>query len=547
MSSKNKLIINCQTTCVVAGEFSVAGGRLVLDNFKTSDLIYDYSDQNQWFSALTVALKSMRLTGKATVIVPSSMFLTKTIKVPSLGGSSQEDVIRFEASKAIPYDLSEVSWDYQEISRDEVESEILLISMRTTEANALCVALEASGVVPERLQASSVLDYNAWKFSNLEEDVSILNIGAKSSNLIIARQDGFFVRTIPLGGNALTQLVADSSGLSFDQAEATKKKFFSSSEQEQGHSLVSEQFKASAQNYMKRLSMELKRSILNYRRKPNIKAPSKIYLTGRGSLLKGLAEFLCEDQNINVDYFDTLANVTVGSKVNQALLNESSSQVSELIGEASGMLLASSIGVNLLPDNVVSDMAFRAKRPFMIIAAALLAIATVPPILVFNSCIDAFNSSKKTIDARVPEFIQRTRQIDDNRLLSEKYISKIQDLEILGRSKANWINLFVKMEERLVNEKDVWLDDLKVDRTGTGATAKYNLRLSGRLLIRELNLDDPEGVSKRANERVDRLLKSFTDQEFVFIQRVTDVTRDATDPRILKFTFTLVVNPDKPI
>ena len=128
MSSKNKLIINCGTTHVSAAEFSVSSGRLLLEDFKVQELNYDYTSQAEWLSELSTSLKLLRVSGKATLIAPSHLLLTKTIKVPHVEGNRQDEVIRFEAEKNIPYDLKDVTWGYQVISDDGVEKEILLIS-----------------------------------------------------------------------------------------------------------------------------------------------------------------------------------------------------------------------------------------------------------------------------------------------------------------------------------------------------------------------------------------------------------------------------------
>ena len=61
----------------------------------------------------------------------------------------------------------------------------------------------------------------------MDEDVLLINIGARSTNLLFKNAaGGFFVRNIQLGGNSLTQNIADSLGKPFAQAEEIKHKFF---------------------------------------------------------------------------------------------------------------------------------------------------------------------------------------------------------------------------------------------------------------------------------------------------------------------------------
>lgn len=544
MSSKNKLIINCGASHVSVAEFGTASGRLVLESFQMQELNYDYSIQENWLNALTFALKTMKVSGKATIIAPSMLLLTKTIKIPHVEPDRRAEVIAFEAEKNIPYPIADVAWDYQIISDDGVETEIFLTSMKSSAADEFCAALTSVGVIPTSIEASSILDYNTWKYCGLENDVIILNVGAKFSNMLIARDDGVFVRSIPVGGNALTQHIADSIGRNFETSEELKLRFFSTSEHS-GNS-GAEHFTSAAKSVMQRIGIELKRSILNYRRTGRVATPKKIYLTGRASLLSGFAEYLAEDQKMSVEYLDALANVSVSPKVNQALLTSCSSQVSELVGEAVRMLMPDAMGVNLLPRHIVEETEFARKRPLMLLSAAILALAVVPPFMYLSKALSSDKDFSEAFIKATPELEARYAKLQENEKIAKSYTEKIAGLEGLAKSKSNWINLFIDLEARLMEQKDVWLDNLRVVRTGEGKNQKYNLELTGRLLIREFNPDDPTAYDPtKAVERINKLLASFTSSSF--IKKFENVRTDPSTPRILKFDFTLVVNPDKPI
>lgn len=544
MSSKNKLIINCGASHVSVAEFGTASGRLVLESFQMQELNYDYSVQENWLNALTFALKTMKVSGKATIIAPSMLLLTKTIKIPHVEPDRRAEVIAFEAEKNIPYPIADVAWDYQIISDDGVETEIFLTSMKSSAADEFCAALTSVGIIPTSIEASSILDYNTWKYCGLENDVIILNVGAKFSNMLIARDDGVFVRSIPVGGNALTQHIADSIGRNFETSEELKLRFFSTSEHS-GNS-GAEHFTSAAKSVMQRIGIELKRSILNYRRTGRVATPKKIYLTGRASLLSGFAEYLAEDQKMSVEYLDALANVSVSSKVNQALLTSCSSQVSELVGEAVRMLMPDAMGVNLLPRHIVEETEFARKRPLMLLSAAILALAVVPPFMYLSKALSSDKDFSEEFIKATPELEARYAKLQENEKIAKSYTDKIAGLEGLAKSKSNWINLFIDLEARLMEQKDVWLDNLRVVRTGEGKNQKYNLELTGRLLIREFNPDDPTAYDPtKAVERINKLLASFTSSSF--IKKFENVRTDPSTPRILKFDFTLVVNPDKPI
>ena len=364
----------------------------MLEDFKMQELSYDYSVQEDWLEALRSTLRVMNVSGTATVIAPAMLLLTKTIKIPHVDASRRNEVIAFEAEKNIPYKIDEVTWDYQIISDDGVESEIFLASMKSSVADEFCAVLTSVGIVPEKIEAGSILDYNAWKYCGLDPDSIILNVGARFSNMLVARNDGLFARSIPVGGNALTQSIGDSMGLSFDVAEDLKRKFFRDHEDVEMSSTAAsaaEHFNANARSVMQRIGLELKRSVLNYRRTGRVATPSKIYLTGRGSSLTGLAEYLAEDQKMNVEFFNPLSNVAVSGSVNQALLSACTPLMGEVVGEAVTMLMADAMSVNLLPKHIVEETEFAGKRPLMILSAAILALAAVPPFLLLNKSISA--------------------------------------------------------------------------------------------------------------------------------------------------------------
>lgn len=548
MASKRKLIINCASTHVCAAEFSVANGKLVLESFKAQELTYDYSSQDMWLAEVTHALRMMGLKGKATIIAPAMSLLTKTIKVPLVEANRQAEVIKFEAEKNIPYDLSDVCWDYQKISDDGIEMEILLISMKASAADELCAAVSAAGVVPECIDASSVLDYNTWRYCGLESDVILLNVGARFSNMIIAREDGLFVRSIPVGGNSLTQSIADSMGRDFLVAEDLKLRYFASELQAENAQVAAGYVDANVQNMLRRIGLELKRSIVNYRRSGNVTPPTKIYLSGRGSLVPRFAESLAEDQKMSVEYLDALLNISVSPSVDQNLLNACVSQVSEVVGEAVRMLQPDAHGVNLLPQHIVDETAFAKKRPFMLLGAALLVAATVPPMLTFMDEIKTLKASAQVFKKQTPVLVARAEKLVENEAKVKSIKSKIEGLEGLANSKSNWINLFIDIERRLMEQKDIWLDNLKVVRSIDEKTKKqeYRLELTGRFLIREFDENNPDAYDNRkAVAKINDMIKSLTDS--LFLKSYEKVTTDPTNPRIMKFSFVLVVNPDKPI
>ena len=232
MSSSKRLIINCGASRVTAAVVSSQAGSLQVEKLVTEELQYDFSDEEAMLRSIGAALKVLaqthQLSGKATLIIPGNQVLTKTIRIPHIEEAKRAQIIAFEAQQNIPYPLHEVVWDSQVVGDDGVETEVLFIAAKSNLVNDFCGYVSAAGFMAESISAATVLDYNTLQFAypELADDVLLINIGARSTNLLFRNPAGFFVRNIQLGGNSLTQNIADSLGKPFAQAEVVKHKFF---------------------------------------------------------------------------------------------------------------------------------------------------------------------------------------------------------------------------------------------------------------------------------------------------------------------------------
>ena len=51
-----------------------------------------------------------------------------------------------------------------------------------------------------------------YNYPDLLESVIVVNVGARTTNLLFLEGDRFYVRTLALAGNAVTTSIAESSG-----------------------------------------------------------------------------------------------------------------------------------------------------------------------------------------------------------------------------------------------------------------------------------------------------------------------------------------------
>jgi len=555
MSSSKRLIINCGASRVTAAIISQQAGGFQVEKLEAESLHYDYSNDDAWLDAVGNALVSLarthKLSGKATLILPGNQVLTKTIRIANVEESKRAQIIAFEAQQNIPYPLHEVVWDSQVVGDDGIETEVLFIACKSDTINDFCSKIAFAGLTVESISAATVLDYNALQFAypNLEEDTLLINVGARSTNLLFCGADGFFVRNIALGGNTLTQSIADSIGKPFAQAEELKHKFFAGESDFTEEDSGSKVLITSADSFMRRMSQEITRSIVNYRRQKNGNAPKRILLNGRGALLGGLSEKLAETQKVPVEYFDPLQNVTLDGGIH-GNTEELRLQLSEIIGEASRGTLPNAAGVNLLPTAIQDAMAFAAKKPILIIAAACLALAPWPAFMAFKQVNSGYQELAQATQAEVAPLQSRQAAIQANLEAAEALGESIQRVEGLVNSKTNWIQFFAELQESLTTAEDVWLDDLNVIREQPeSGPASYEVVVKGQMLVRE-SAEGSAGIDQEVlSRRIKGLQASFEDSEFVVASEGPTITW--TNLRkglyVLPFSINLVVDTAKPL
>ncbi|MEC7230760.1 MAG: pilus assembly protein PilM, partial [Verrucomicrobiota bacterium] len=461
MSSSKQLIINCGASRVTASVVSSSGGALQIEKLVTESLNYDYFDDDAWLGAVGVALHTLhhqhKFSGNASFIIPGNQVLTKTIRIPHVEDSKRAQIIAFEAQQNIPYPLHEVVWDSQVLGDDGVETEVLFIACKSNTIEDFCGEVARAGFSVDTINAATVLDYNAIQFAypSLDEDVLLINIGARSTNLLFKNPDGFFVRNIQLGGNSLTQNIADSIGKPFAMAEEVKHKFFSGdldySDDDSGAKLLT----SCSDSFMRRMGQEITRSIVNYRRQKGGAAPKRILLSGRGALLEGITEQLSTSQKVCVEFFDPLQNVTLDGELDSGSISLRL-QTSEIIGAAAQHMVADSAGVNLLPDEVQREMEFGSKKPYLITAAICLALSPWPVFVGHKQLGNAYEQATKATQVQVAPLQSRHSQILDNTDKALKVSASIRRVEGLVNSKTNWIQFFAELQASLTKAEDVW-------------------------------------------------------------------------------------------
>mgnify|MGYP001376786698 CR=1 FL=1 len=523
MAQKREIILNCGNSHVSANAFSLNNDGVLVEESYMETLHRDLTNDDLWMDATITALESIssKVKGNVRVILPGSMLISKTIRVPHVEPEKQRKIISFELSQKMPLPLSELIWDYLVIDDDGVEEEILAFAVKPEIVEKFCDKLVKLGLNPIQITPAPVLDYLAVKESarQMGEDHEILsiNIGAKSTNLLFINPTGYLIRTIAIGGNVMSQNISDSLGITFEKAESLKKAYFAQEIKLAENDPAETAISTATNQFLARASQEITRSIVTYKRLKKGKSPSKILLMGRGALLPNLAQYLYETQQIEVQYYNPLIGVSFSEKIPENMRGLFPFMLGESIGLAKSALIESdarSKEINLLPQAKIQSIGFKQKTPILILSSFLICLLPLPFIWKSLEANQQYQKQKDKIDLQARELQNELSVLEgkkDELEFIRKFSSEVQKLHqpFITSCKSSWLAIeIINYVQGIIDNNsigDVWLDSFDLNefseqnnqRNDSAINEKkYRLILSGRYLVRP-NIEEDQEVSTR--------------------------------------------------
>src|SRR5476649_1258298 len=378
LNSKSFLTVDFGAGSLKLAEFEVneAGG-LRLKTFAIKPLGQEGSAEATREATILKALqetlveKGVKAKG-VNVCAPGYHVFSKFVKLPPVDATKVTQIIQYEAQQNVPFPLAEVVWDYQIMgSAASGELEVLLVAVKSEVVEGLFRVAAQAKLQLQLCDASPAALCNAFRYNygDLEDCTMLLDIGAKTSNLLFFEKGKVFSRSINLGANAITQDFANEAKLKFDDAEKIKiaEGFVSlggayEEPENPNQAAISE----IARQFMTKLHIQVNQTIQFYRGQQGGAAPQRLFLSGGASIMPYTAQFFAEKLNLPVEYFNPLRNVQIDPSVNL----EELAQVAHSLGEVVGLVLRNlancPVEMNLMPDSTLRWQAFDQKKPYFI-------------------------------------------------------------------------------------------------------------------------------------------------------------------------------------
>lgn len=372
--------IGSQRISMAAFEVSKSGG-LILKAYDSESIAADPSMDASRTAQTRVAIADLvqRLKlGKTKVryAISGQAVFTRFVKLPPVQDDNIEQLVTFEAQQHVPFPLQEVVWDY-ELIEGATEKEAAIVAIKSDALDEINAAVSDSGLGTAEVDVAPMALYNAFRasYGHPDEPVLLIDIGAKTSNLLYIEGRRFFTRSIAIGGAAITAAISKEYNVSFADAEHQK---VSNGLVALGGGHTEQLDEAVAalamviRNALSRLPAEIARTTNYYRSQHGGSAPRRILLAGGGANLPYTLEFFQEKLNLPVEYFNPVRNLAIGKGVDPATIQREGHLMGELVGLGLRGIGKSEINIDLIPAVVAQARAADRRKPFLIAAAAVL-------------------------------------------------------------------------------------------------------------------------------------------------------------------------------
>ena len=182
-------------------------------------------------------------TKRVVTSVAGQSVVVRYVPMPQMSENELRQAIRFESDKYLPFDLDDVSLDFQVLKHmnpgalaDEGKSGNMMVLLAACKKDAIekrLAAIIGQGLLPVAVDVDLFALANAWEIcgvQNVGEELgeatamALVDVGAVRTSInVLCNGETCFSREINIGGSDMTQAVARRLGVEPFEAEAIKR------------------------------------------------------------------------------------------------------------------------------------------------------------------------------------------------------------------------------------------------------------------------------------------------------------------------------------
>jgi len=480
MADKKQIaVINLGSQRLGGAIYGQAGGDLILLKYDfvelSGDPTVDVSRLPQLKVGIEELAEKLKLAKKDVwLAVAGHTVFTRFVKLPPVQGERMDQIVEFEARQNVPFPIDEVIWDYEVVGEPLGETEVVLVAMKADSLNEINEQVIENRLNTVGVDLAPLALYNAFKYSypDVQEPVVLIDLGARSTNVVFVEEDRFFIRNILVGGASVTAAIGKEFGLGFGDAESQKthQGFVALGGAVESHpdpevAALSKVMR----NAMTRLHGEVMRTVNYYRSQQAGSAPQRAFLCGGGANMGYAVDFFQEKLKIPVEIYNGLRGVRLDRGVDEASAQANAACFGEMTGLALRHFGACPAEVELVPETLASARDSARRAPAIVMAGVCL-LATLGTTLAYYKQADALVQGKVS----TMEGEQRSLKgiADELRQLDERLDSlrtQSAQIESAVNTRSYWVRLLQELNNKFDNDL-IWLTLIEPVSNGKSLT-----------------------------------------------------------------------------
>ncbi len=453
--------IDIGDSCIKAVRLSAGEESITVEDFDYVELDAEVKKKEGFISVISDAIETISARKDFTktevcISISAKSVNSRFISIESeLKPKEMLEEVKSEAEKQIPFPLEEVEWGYHQFPDRDDQGQVALFAVRSEHITEILEIIDNAGLKVRGVQVPGVALYNFISaISDVEQHMVVLDFGEKTTDLLIMHNNAFWLRSLPLSGSQITELLEKKFRITTKEANTLKHEMEKSNQKEKLFRVIEPK--------LKELVVEIKRS-LNFR-KTQVKElqPTNFLAFGGSSQLPGAAAYF--SKNLKLDDF----------KVDFGALDfdecENSEEVTKNIasyGVAFGLALQgigpTEVELNLIPKKYLVEKLLKSKRLTAIVANVVFLLLVVMIYVSGGSVTESLNDGLKSIQNKRSKIQQNISKYDGLKSglkpteADLKYFLKVQ------KGNKYIAKIYDEVCRLINNTKDVYLVSFRID------------------------------------------------------------------------------------
>ncbi len=451
--NKTSIGLDIGTRFIKLVELQGSGDSIILNRFGIKEIPKDLkTDREKVISQLISQLFSENNIKARNVNISAggqSVFV-RFVKLLQTKEEKLKQTMKFEAQNQIPFPLAEVAWDWSLLDRDKKNTrKAVIVAIKKNLVEGMVSRLKAIKLSTNLIDVSPITIYNCMAFNGDYDEAklgAILDIGAKTANLVVFKKGNIWIRSFPIAG---------------DRIEEAK---------EQGMEELIGEIERSIEYYFMQSGEEVQGE----------KRLDELILTGGGSAIEGIEATLGIRFNVKPRVMDPFRKLRVSKDAFSSIQSGAAkNQLSIAVGLALRDMTGLRIELNFLKEMISESHILTQKNVYSRLSIAMAALIVVSFSVFMRQDYSVKRMKLRKVDEMLGIYSTYEPKIKELQDAEDILKGKIDILYQAVDSRAIWLDCYRVISEILPRE--VWITDssgiVSLEKTGLA-----RLDLSGRAL-----------------------------------------------------------------